>query len=118
MRPDKRYIERRKHKRKDLYCLIKYTPYYQQEGPTRTIFTSLRNISGGGLLFKSSEYLPIGTRLDIMINIPSLDKTVSVQAKVVRFEENKKTKSYLVGVVFTDIKDPDKDEIIRLAELP
>ena|SRR3989338_1015379 len=116
MHGNKNYIDRRKHKRKDLYCLIKYTPYYQQEGPTQTVFTSLRNISGGGLLFKSNEYLPVGTRLDIAISVPAINKTVFVQSRVVRFEKNKNTKTYLVGVMFTDIRDSDRDEIIRLAE--
>ena len=52
------------------------------------------------------------------VNIPPLDKTISVSAKVVRFESNERSGTYLIGVMFTDIKEGDKNEIIRLAEAP
>ena len=84
MKEKNRYIERRKYRRKDIYCLLKYRP--RREGGERySVVTSLRNIGGGGLLFKSKEYLPLDTVLDMTVNIPPLDKTIAISAKIVTF---------------------------------
>lgn len=113
----KKYSEKRKYKRIDCYCLIRYRIL---NGPSLYLenITSIRNISGGGLLFKSRELLSIGTELEIKINFVALAKPILVLAKVVRFEADKKTKgSYRVGVVFTSIKDQDRKAIIRFTDL-
>ena len=109
------YIDRRKHKRVDLYCLVKYR-YLKQGGEESVVITSLRNISGGGLLFRSDGYLPLDTKLEIFVNLLPVNRIISASGRVVRFEKISKTGHYLIGVEFTKISDEDRDAIIRFAK--
>lgn len=111
----KRYIERRKYKRKDLYCLIRYVPP-REDGRNDVVISSIRNIGGGGVLFKSSEYMPMGTSLSIAINLFPMGKVINASAKVVRCEKNKKSGQYLIGVEFVKISDEDRSAIIGFTE--
>ncbi len=110
-----RYIERRKYRRKNLYCLIKYKPAKNSALSIRA-FTSIRNISGGGILFRSNEQLPVGTELDISVNLPHVDKIIDVSGKIVRLERIKGADCYLVGAEFTKITEEDRNVLIQLAE--
>ncbi|MEI8348617.1 MAG: PilZ domain-containing protein [Candidatus Omnitrophota bacterium] len=112
----KKYSERRQYKRIDCYCLIRYRALNSQGAYTENL-ASIRNISGGGLLFKSREYLPVGTQLEVKINFVALEKPIFVLARVVRFEANKKNAgSYRIGIFFTTIKDQDRKIITQFTE--
>ncbi len=110
-----RHIERRKYKRKSLYCLIKYRVLPNKE-IHEAIVTSLRNMSGGGILFRTSEYLQANTILEIKINLPLFDKIVTALAKVVRTEKTKTGTKFFIGVQFTEIKDEDRSSILKIVE--
>jgi len=112
----KKYSEKRKYKRIDCYCLIRYRLLHSQGAYTENL-ASIRNISGGGLLFKSREYVPVGTELEVKINFIALEKPISVLAKVVRFEVDKKNAgSYRIGIFFTSIADRDRKAITQFTE--
>jgi c-di-GMP-binding flagellar brake protein YcgR len=103
-----RFTERRHYRRKDIYCFIKY-------GFPHTTITSIRNISGGGILFKAHEYLPIGTQLEITISIPPIENPITILVEVVRVERIKNANKYWVGVKFLDIKEEDREAIVKIA---
>ncbi|MCX5716210.1 MAG: PilZ domain-containing protein [Candidatus Omnitrophica bacterium] len=110
--------EKRSYERKGCYFLVKYR--YSQKGESYSeSVTSLRNISGGGLLLKSKEFLPIGSKLELKINIVPLGLCVDATAQVVRIEKirGKLKTGYLAGVVFMDIKEEDRKKIIDFVEM-
>lgn len=108
MRFIKKNLEKRKYKRGNYYCLVKYR-CADMDGPHGEVITSLRNVSAGGLLFKVREYLPVGMQIKLSLNIPPLNEITNVSAKVVRLKKG--VKGYWIGAMFTDIKDEDKTKI-------
>jgi c-di-GMP-binding flagellar brake protein YcgR len=111
----KKAKERRKYKRMNYYCLLRYCPFGAKGQMARAI-TSMRNISGGGLLFKTDESFDVNTKLDMMINVPLLNKVISVTARIARSTRPKGGKGYLVGVEFLDIDKKDKEALIDLTD--
>jgi len=116
VRLKKNIIEKRQYKRQDYYCLLKYRGM-NKHGTYAQSITSLRNISGGGVLFKSKEYLPMDSELEMEISIPPLEWVANVSAKVVRFEENKARKTYKIGAMFINIKEEDRKKIVSFVNL-
>lgn len=70
-------------------------------------FTVTKNISAGGLLFAAKEILPLGTILELKIEIPE-DKTVECLARVIRGEEIENEKVYETAVCFLDLSASDR----------
>jgi len=68
-------------------------------------------------LFKSKEYLPMNSELEMEISIPPLEWVANVSAKVVRFEENKARKTYKIGAMFINIKEEDRKKIVSFVNL-
>lgn len=104
----KRYTERRKHERRNLHCFIKFG--------TQNVITSLKNIAGGGILFKIGYHLPINTLLSAELGLPIIDRKIDVSLEVVRLQKIKGTNKYLVGAKFREIKEEDRKTIIDIVE--
>lgn len=111
----KSVTEKRRYKRRDCYFLIKYRQPLKESAYSEAV-TSLRNLSGGGILFKSKESLPINSMLEIIINLIPGDICINTSAKVVRSEKEKGRRNYLVGATFLDIKEEDKKKITDFVE--
>lgn len=107
----KRFFERRRDERRKGYCLIKYRPLHKGE-PFVEVLTSLRDISRNGILFKSREYLPADTRLEVKVNLPPMEKPIATLAKVMRFEKIGRKRGYWIGITFLDIKEEDRKKIV------
>jgi diguanylate cyclase (GGDEF)-like protein len=75
----------------------------------------LRNVGGGGLLFKNDRPIPISSFLDIGFKPPFKSGKISALAKVVRLEVNEDG-TFDVGIYFSDIKPEDRRMIIEYAE--
>ncbi len=104
--------ERRQKERLNGYHLIKYRVAASGGQSAAYALTSVVNICSGGVLFKPSEPLAIGTVVDIKINFPGLPEPLITQAKVIRSKEVKAApKYYETGVKFIDI-DEEKGKII------
>jgi len=56
--------------------------------PFKDNFASSANISAGGILFESQYMLPVGSILEVRINIPNHDHPIKCLAKVMRREKN------------------------------
>jgi len=61
------------------------------------------DISSTGLAFIAPSCLPIGSRLDILIELPALSQGIGAEARITRLQEIKEDKSYLMGLTFESI---------------
>jgi c-di-GMP-binding flagellar brake protein YcgR len=108
----KKYLEKRAFERENCYCLVRYKTL-DEKGASTAIITSLRNISGGGLLLKFKEPHLLGVRVEIKINLPTPDSSaISAVAEIVRLKTYAKAKEHWAGVRFIDIKEEDRKKII------
>jgi c-di-GMP-binding flagellar brake protein YcgR len=69
------------------------------------------DISGGGLLFLSDESLPIGSTLELKIELPD-EEPIECLARIVRIEEEKKGQ-YRIGVCFLDLSSAERARLNR-----
>jgi hypothetical protein len=66
-------------------------------------FSVTKNISAGGLVFISNEVLPLGTILEMYIDLPYEEETIQCLARVVRVEDLGKNNKYDIAVCFLDM---------------
>lgn len=74
-----------------------------------------KNFSSSGLLFESPVLIEIGTQVELQITDKSIDKPITVTAKVARVEQF--DSHYDIGVSFPEFNDTEESEIaITLAK--
>ncbi|HAH21288.1 MAG: hypothetical protein A2Y00_02355 [Omnitrophica WOR_2 bacterium GWF2_43_52] len=100
--------ERRVYSRLDAKVTIRYKVFQSPEEAKKQFshyehLSTTKNISAGGLLFVSFEPLPVGSLIELIIDLPDDEKPIECLAKVVRVEENGEQKNYLVAACFLDI---------------
>ena len=105
---DKRIFERI-----DKKLNIRYNVYILKEqliegGPTKERFSVTRNLSAGGLLFVSGFPLPVGSVLELKLELPDAEPPVQCLGRVVRTVETEIDKSYDIGVYFLDITSANR----------
>jgi len=102
---------RRLKERLSGYHLMKYRIFGDKEDAIFKV-TSVINISAVGVLFRSDNYLPAGTILDLKIYFPGHPVPLLAQVQVVRFREVKiKEKYYEIGARFLNF-DEEEGKII------
>ena len=69
-----------------------------------------RNISSGGVLFKTDIFYSIGTKLQLRIPLASSDKNIEISGSVVRNELNA-DQTYDTGISFLEMEEEVKDKI-------
>lgn len=74
------------------------------------------NLSSQGLFFETDEMLPLGSKIKMHLVVPYLDKEMNVDTRVVRIEEIDAGTKFGVGVVFAEITDDDKFDIVQRVE--
>ena len=62
-----------------------------------------KDIAAGGLVFISSEKVPIGSILEVKVELPNGEETIECLARVVRIEEQESEQSYNIAICFLDI---------------
>ena len=67
------------------------------------------DLSAGGALFIYDQQLEVGAVLDLKINFPAFENPITCNAKVVRVEQLKHSAFYHIAIMFTDIKDNEKE---------
>jgi len=80
------------------------------------VSTLTKDISGGGVLFESSEVLPVNAKVKLTLSLPGVERNIEAISKIMRAEEIEFKKQYNIGVVFTDIKEEDRKEIVKRIE--
>lgn len=109
----KKHSERRAFERESCYCLVRYKTL-DDKGASENVITSLRNISGGGLLLKFKEPHLLGARVAIKINLPIEGQSeISAVAEIVRVRAYDKAKEYWAGVKFVEIREEDRKKILH-----
>ncbi len=102
---------KRKYHRLRSYCLVRYNKVANSKGGDDKT-TNVRNISEGGLMFTSYEYLPVNSTVKITVNFPGREEPVETVAKVMRCVKASETEEvYHIGVLFLDISAQDRDQI-------
>ena len=73
---------------------------------------SVLNVSVGGVLFSFKRVIPLGTSLDMSLDLPGRRKKVHCQAKVRRTEELEENRLYEIGVRNIKLSKADR-EVVR-----
>jgi len=102
--------DRRKFIRLQAYHLAKYKTLSGEGKEPSTLAATIRDIGAGGVCFRSDEYLPVGTLIELRINFPHVSTSVFALAKVVWIRQRKKTRRFEAGAQFVEI-----DETVRKA---
>lgn len=71
----------------------------------------IRNISEGGIAFKSSEFISLACRLVVEISLPASEKPVKAISKVAWIKKLPVGDQYELGNQFLDMTKEDKDAI-------
>ncbi len=77
-----------------------------------------KNISHNGLLFEADTPLPLGTVLEMKLNLPSIARQVSCKTRVARAEESEKGK-FDIGVKILEMAKKDRqrfNEYVRSSQ--
>jgi len=80
-------------------------------------FSITKNISAGGLLFISSEVLPLGTILELYIDLPHEGETIQCLAKVVRVEDLGQNNKYDIAICFLDMTGAQRARLDKYVKL-
>jgi Tfp pilus assembly pilus retraction ATPase PilT len=75
-----------------------------------------KNLSAGGTLFISEEALPIGSIIDIKVELPDSAEAIEALAKVVRVEERYEEKGYDIAVCFLDLTGSQRTRLNKYIE--
>lgn len=67
------------------------------------------NISMGGMLFESNEMIPVGSFLEVQVNVSELEYPIYLRGRVVRLEEIVEHRKYDIGIQFTQYFEKDKE---------
>ncbi|MFH1753582.1 MAG: ATPase, T2SS/T4P/T4SS family [Candidatus Omnitrophota bacterium] len=108
---DKRIFERVSKKLNMRYNIYKLKEEFIEGGPTKERFSVTKNLSAGGLLFVSNFPLPVGSVLELKIELPDAEPPVQCLGRVVREEETNMDKSYDIGLYFLDITSANRARI-------
>lgn len=113
--------ERRSYQRLNSKVNLRYKVFKSQGELLRRGFTPeqlsvTKDISAGGLLFFSNEVLPIGSILELNLELPNGGESIECLARVVRVEEIEEEKNYHIAVCFLDITGAQRARLNRYVE--
>ena len=114
-------LERRRYARLDCKDNLRYKVIKSQEELLKKGFTAeqlsvTKNISAGGLLFIADEYIPVGSALELNIELSDGEEPVECLGRVVRVEELAEEKNYDVAVCFLAISGAQKGRLNKYVE--
>jgi len=75
-----------------------------------------KNISAGGLLFYADEPLPIGSILELNLELPDGKEPIECLARTVRIDEIEEEKNYNIAVCFLDITGAERTRLNKYTE--
>lgn len=101
--------ENRKFVRLRMHHLLKYKIIKQPEEERAISF--IRDISAGGALFHTQEYIPLESIVILEIVFPAEAETVVVHARVVRVKFLQKVGIFAIGVEFIDMNQNTREFI-------
>ncbi|HNX82455.1 MAG TPA: PilZ domain-containing protein [Candidatus Omnitrophota bacterium] len=93
------------------YHLVKYRLLTEKGASSERVLASIKDIGAGGVCLKVEEYLPVATLLEVDINFPQINTSLSALVKIVWVKQIKRTKRYEIGAQFVEIKTGMKELI-------
>jgi c-di-GMP-binding flagellar brake protein YcgR len=99
------FEDKRKFIRLKAYHLVKYKLFSEKAAKGAFVTASIKDIGAGGVCLRTKEYIAISNLLEMRINFPSVDTSVSALAKVVWAKEVIKNSQYEIGAQFIDLDD-------------
>lgn len=106
--PINNFIERRRFQRIDSNVPIRYRNLRMATVPAGSLS---KDISEGGVRFKTSEFISLACRLVVEINLPSVQKPIKAISKVAWIRKLSSGDQYELGNQFLEISKEDKATI-------
>ena len=104
-----KFTDNRKHVRLQSRFPLKYKDLRQEgEVPRGTI---TKNISEGGVRFRSDRFISLACRLVLELNLPALDNPIRAVSKVTWIKKLPAGEDYEVGNKFLEISREDRETI-------
>ena len=72
-----------------------------------------KNISAGGMMLVVQTLMPVGAIMDMKLDLPGEDESIQCLAKVVRIDEAKQPKTFIVSLHFLDITSAARAQLNR-----
>lgn len=85
---------------------VRYRVCDQVDSVEQTAETT--DISANGLAFVAATCLPIGSKLELLIDLPTVPQSLKTDARVTRLQEIEEGKSYRVGITFVVISESNE----------
>ncbi len=102
--------EKRKYPRVKTHIPVRYRKL--RDGAGTVGFGSLtRDVSAGGIHFRTNEFISMACRLILELDIPMLTKPIKAISKVAWIKKNNAGEDYEVGNQFLEISKKDKELI-------
>lgn len=98
--------DKRRHKRVDSNFPVQYRNLRKAGVPAAGTIT--RNLSEGGVCFKSNEFVSLACRLVLEISLPNATKPVKAISKVAWIRKVPSSDQYELGNQFLEITKEDK----------
>lgn len=103
--------ERRRYRRAESSLSIQYRNLRKPgDVPIQTL---TKNISEGGVSFKSSEFISLACRLVVEISLPILPKPIKAISKIAWIRKIPSSDQYELGNQFLEITKEDKAHLIN-----
>jgi c-di-GMP-binding flagellar brake protein YcgR len=100
------------------YALVKSKEEaLKKRGLTPEQLSVTKNISAGGLLFVADEELPLGSFLELKLELPDGEGQIECLAKVVRIEEIESDRNYDIAVCFLDLTGAERNRLNKYIEM-
>lgn len=75
-----------------------------------------KNLSAGGLVFMAHEPVPLGSILELKIELPVVKEPISCLSRVVRVEEAAGENNYDIAVCFLDLSGADRTRLDQFVQ--
>lgn len=113
---DRRFFWRLNNKLNLKYQIIKSSPKMPLQKTDSQHFSVLKNISEGGILFIALQELPVGTILNMDLELLDAENPINCLVKVVRTKEIEKNNVYEIGAAFLGFSIKEKTRILKYLE--
>jgi c-di-GMP-binding flagellar brake protein YcgR len=103
--------EKRRHKRVESNFPVQYRNLRKPGIPS--VGTVTRNLSEGGVCFKSNEFVSLACRLVVEVSLPNSPKPVKAISKVAWIRKTPSGDQYELGNQFLEITKEDRAAIVN-----
>ena len=104
--------EKRRHQRLETRFPLKYKNLKTSNVESRG--TVSKNVSEGGVRFRSDRFISLACRLVVELNLPSMEKPIRAVSKIAWIKKLPAGDDYEVGNQFLEISKEDKNTIRSL----